>query len=89
VAVDLSFYKSPLMQEFRAEARAEALAEALAEAQAKSRAESILTVLEARGVDVPQAVRERITGCDDLEILHRWLRRAATASSADEIFAEE
>lgn len=77
VAVDLSFYKSPISQEIRAEGRA------------AGRAEDILFVLEQRGIDVPEDVRERINGCDDPEILLGWLARAITASSAEEIFATE
>lgn len=77
VAVDLSFYKSPLSQELRAEGRAE------------GRAEDILFILERRGIDVPDEARERITTCHDLDILHRWLDRALTAASVDEILTDE
>ncbi|MFD5623236.1 hypothetical protein [Streptomyces yangpuensis] len=76
VAVDLSFYKSPLSEELRDEGRAE------------GRAEDVLTVLAERGIDVPEAVRERVTGCGDVEVLGRWLRRAVTAPSADAIFGD-
>ncbi len=77
MAVDLSFYKSWLSEEIRDEGRAQ------------GRAQSILVVLEARGINVPDEVRERVTACDDLEVLDRWLVRAATAPSAEEIFREE
>ncbi|MEU0332424.1 hypothetical protein [Streptomyces sp. NPDC006193] len=77
MAVDLSFYKSPLSEELRAEGRAE------------GRAEDILFVLERRGVHVPDAARTRITSCDDLDILRRWLDRALTAHTAEDLFAEE
>jgi hypothetical protein len=85
VAVDLSFYKSALFEEVRDEARAEARAEALAE----SRTEDILAVLAERGIDVPEEARERITGCGDPEILRHWLRRAVTAPTAEDVFADE
>ncbi|MGP9019200.1 hypothetical protein ACT1U9_12385 [Streptomyces sp. BR1] len=81
VAVDLSFYKSPLSQELRAEGRAEG--------QAASRSEDILFILERRGIDVPDEAREHITTCDDLDLLRHWLDRALTASSTDEVFADE
>jgi hypothetical protein len=74
VAVDLSFYKSPISEELRDEGRAE------------SRAQDILFILGRRGVDVPDAVRERITSCDDSEVLLRWLDRALTVSSVEDIF---
>ena len=77
VAVDLSFYKSYIAEEIRDEGRAE------------GRAEDILAVLAERGIDVPEEARQRITSCSDLEILQRWLLRAVTAPSADEIFADE
>ncbi|MGW2561111.1 hypothetical protein ACWCXB_18040 [Streptomyces sp. NPDC001514] len=73
MAVDLSFFKSPISEEIRAE----------------SRAQDILLVLERRGMDVSDEVRERITDCDDPEILRQWLGHAVTASSTEEIFAEE
>ncbi|MGW7362262.1 hypothetical protein ACWGI8_02290 [Streptomyces sp. NPDC054841] len=73
VAVDLSFYKSPLSDSLRAE----------------SRAEDILLVLEQRGIDVPDVARERITGCEDPAILRCWLARAVTAPTAEEIFGDE
>ncbi|MFE2280402.1 hypothetical protein ACFXAE_24910 [Streptomyces sp. NPDC059454] len=81
VAVDLSFYKSPLSEEIRDEGRAEG--------EARRAAEDILDILEVRGIDIPEAARERITGCGDPEILRRWHRRAVTAPTAVEIFEDE
>lgn len=81
MAVDLSFYKSPLSEEIREEGRAEG--------EARRDAEDVLDVLEARGIDVPEAVRERITGCGDPEILRHWLRRAVTAPTAEDVFTDE
>ncbi|MER6416415.1 RpnC/YadD family protein [Streptomyces humidus] len=74
VAVDLSFYKSYISEEIRDEGRAQ------------GRAEDILLVLEARGLDVSDEVRARVTGCDDPDLLRDWLTRAVTASSAESIF---
>ncbi|MCT9084691.1 hypothetical protein N4G65_50450, partial [Streptomyces fulvoviolaceus] len=34
---------------------------------------------ETRGIDVPDEIRERITGCDDPDLLRHWLTRAVTA----------
>lgn len=81
VAVDLSFYKSRISEEIRDEGRAQG--------QAQRGAEDIMDVLEVRGIDVPEAVRERITECTDPEILRRWHRRAVTAPTAEEIFEAE
>jgi hypothetical protein len=49
-------------------------------------AESVLAVLDARGVTVPDAVRTLITESRDPRQLDRWLRRAATAESVDDLF---
>lgn len=81
VAVDLSFYTSPLSEEIRDEGRTEG--------RAAGRAEDILLVLEQRGIDVPDEARARITGCHDPELLRQWLVRAVTTSSTEEIFTEE
>ncbi|AVV40661.1 hypothetical protein C6376_03665 [Streptomyces sp. P3] len=59
------------------------------EGRAQRGAEDILLVLETRGLDVTDHVRERITGCDDPDLLRDWLTRAVTASSAEAIFAEQ
>ncbi|KKZ72036.1 hypothetical protein VO63_20705 [Streptomyces showdoensis] len=77
VAVDLSFYTSVISEEIRDEGRAQAHAEA------------ILIILEQRGLTISDDARQRITGCDDPEVLRRWVARAVTVSSVDEIFADE
>ncbi|MFD9392903.1 hypothetical protein ACFWBB_19955 [Streptomyces sp. NPDC060000] len=81
VAVDLSFYKSDLAEELRDEGRDEG--------SVTTYGTAVLTVLEQRGIDVPADARQRIAECGDLEILHAWLVRAATAASAAEIFGDE
>lgn len=45
----------------------------------QGKAQSILVVLEARGVKVPADVRAQILGCKDEALLERWLQRAVTA----------
>ncbi|TQS26459.1 hypothetical protein FLW16_25180 [Microbispora sp. KK1-11] len=61
-----------------------------AEGEAKGRAEgeieAILTVLDARGLDIPSEARERISRCSDLHLLEKWIRRAVTVTSVDELF---
>ena len=49
----------------------------------------LVDVLEARGLAVDEAVRERVSACEDLEQLRRWLRRAAVVESSDELFIED
>jgi len=57
-------------------------------ARAAARAEDVLEILEARRVAVGEAQRREILSCRDLARLGRWLRRAALASSADEVTSE-
>lgn len=66
----------------------EGRAEGLVAGRAESRAEDILRILDRRGIEVPEAVRERVTACADLDILGTWFDRALTVVSAEELFAE-
>jgi hypothetical protein len=50
---------------------------------------NLFDFLDARGLTVSDAVRERVLACTDLDQLRRWVRRAAVRQSADEIFVEE
>ncbi|MFD9286952.1 hypothetical protein ACFWBV_01280 [Streptomyces sp. NPDC060030] len=77
VAMDLSFYTSPLSEEIRDEGRA------------KGRAEDILRLLELRGIAVPVEARDKIAGCHDLHLLDRWFSHAVTATTAEDVFTEE
>ncbi|WP_405681638.1 hypothetical protein [Streptomyces sp. NBC_01238] len=81
VAVDLSFYKSFMSEEIRDEGRAEG--------RARGRAEGLLLILAVRGLAITDEIREKITGCDDPQLLHEWLNRAATAATVEDVFAEE
>ncbi|PSM43820.1 hypothetical protein C6Y14_09425 [Streptomyces dioscori] len=65
----------------------ESINKGLAEGQTRSRAEDILRLLTLRGIDVPEAARERITGCTDLETLGVWFDRAVTTVDVEELFA--
>jgi hypothetical protein len=57
-----------------------------AEGKAEGEAKMIFAVLSARGITVPDDVRTRITECTDLDQLEAWGRRAATATSVEEVF---
>jgi hypothetical protein len=50
------------------------------------KAAAVLDVLDERGLSVSDEQRTRIVECTDLEALSRWLRRAVTVSSTDELF---
>lgn len=77
MAVDTSFFTSSISQEIRAEG------------EVKGRVKNILLLLEGRSIPVSDTDRERVTSCDDLDALDRWFRRAITATSTTEVFAED
>ncbi|MFJ5092900.1 hypothetical protein [Streptomyces sp. NPDC088557] len=83
--MDLSFYTSYLSEEIRDEGREQGREQG----RAQGSAAAILTVLEQRGLTVTDAVRERVEHCDDPDTLHRWLKRAVTAATTEEVFAGE
>lgn len=58
-----------------------------AKGEAEGRAKDILILLEARGLPITDALRERVMTCTDLSLLDRWFRRATTAVSIHEAFA--
>ena len=55
--------------------------------RAEGTAKAVLAVLEARGLAIPEEVRQQVTASADVAELERWLRRAAVVSSARDIFA--
>jgi hypothetical protein len=55
------------------------------EGRAEGEADALLTVLSARGIDVPDDARARIAGCTDVQQLQTWIRRASTATSIHEV----
>ncbi|UQS31156.1 hypothetical protein J5J01_05540 [Streptomyces fradiae] len=77
MAVDLSFSTSPLSEEIRAQG------------EAGRAAEDILTVLEQRGILVPEAVRGRITRRMDPHVMRDWFRRAFAVAVAGQVFGDE
>jgi hypothetical protein len=76
MAIDLSLLHGPTSQRLRAEGRAE------------GEARAILRLLDQRGIEVPDDIRERITGCLDLDTLEVWLTRTLTVTSAQELFVD-
>ncbi|MFF3819876.1 hypothetical protein ACFYYD_25325 [Streptomyces bluensis] len=63
--------------------------ETFIEGEAKGEAKAVLRVLDRRGIEVSEPVRERIVSCTDLEVLGVWLDRSLTASKAEELFESE
>lgn len=73
--------------EGRAEGEARGKAEGEARGEARGKAEGVLAVLQARGLQVSPQQRERIVASADVSQLDAWLRLAATATTADALFA--
>jgi Uma2 family endonuclease len=71
----------------QAEAKAERAEARIDEALASTR-ESVLGVLAARGIPGAGDARARVTACEDLALLQRWLVRALSASSVGDVFSE-
>jgi len=67
--------------------RREGRREGRAEGRTEGLAQGIVVLLEARDIEVPAGIRKRILSTHSLKQLNEWLRRAATASSADEVVA--
>ena len=58
-----------------------------AEGGAKAKVDAVFIVLSARGLPVTSEARARIEACTDVATLDRWISRAATVSSTEEVFA--
>ncbi|MEU9891804.1 hypothetical protein [Sphaerisporangium sp. NPDC051011] len=73
----------PYISELRAKGREEGRKEGRAEGEANS----ILLVLEGRGLAITESHRKRITSCTDTGQLEQWLLRAGTVLTTDELLA--
>ncbi|MFS8200712.1 hypothetical protein ACLVWQ_18760 [Streptomyces sp. CWNU-52B] len=74
------FWRHPLAEQVREEGREEG--------RAQERAESVLRNLRWRGIDVPDAVRERVLSSTDMDELGALLERSYQVSDAGELFVE-
>jgi hypothetical protein len=81
-------YQSDFAKKYVAQGRTEGRTEGRAEGRAEEAARAVLTVLQARGLVVPDAVRERILSQKDPERLERWLEKAAVAASVAAVLDE-
>lgn len=79
-AAEEAFEMLPQGQQFRSESQRRFIAEGTARA--------IIGFLEARELTVTDEQRERILSCTDRDQLDRWVRKAATVASADELFKD-
>jgi hypothetical protein len=73
--------------EMVAERRAKAKRDEKIEGRLEGRTAALLGVLAARGLAVGAEARARIEGCRDVGMLDRWIARAVTAASVEEVLA--
>lgn len=73
-------------QEHGSEFASAYLPKTFARGEAKGRAEALLVILDTRSIDIPDDLRDRIASCTDIEQLDAWIRRAATALQAEDLF---
>ncbi|MFC7219247.1 hypothetical protein ACFQLX_13875 [Streptomyces polyrhachis] len=81
--------RGTLIEETYLEGKEDGKAEGKAEGRVSERRRMVLMLLANRDVIVSDEVRERVAGCADLDVLDRWLERAFTVATAQELFAEE
>ncbi|NEE03242.1 hypothetical protein [Phytoactinopolyspora halotolerans] len=77
---------STLTYHYPSQLRLQGREEGREEGRAEGQAGAVLEILNARGVDVSEDTRARITDCTDHELLRTWIRRAATATSVEDLF---
>lgn len=58
----------------------------IAEGRAEGEADAVLSVLETRGITVPNDIRDKVASCTDIDQLKRWVRRAVVIDHATELF---
>ena len=75
-----------IAEQLQAKGRAEGRAEGEAKGRVEAKAAAILAVLEARQKAVTAEQRSAIETCNDLGLLDRWLRKAATLNDARDLF---
>ncbi|MEU8193883.1 hypothetical protein AB0C10_08900 [Microbispora amethystogenes] len=63
--------------------------ENIAKGQTEGKTDAILTVLAARGIEVPDELNDKIRKCRDLDRLDAWIRAAATVQSADALLDDD
>ena len=56
--------------------------------EVRGEAKALLVVLTSRGLDASEALRQRITACEDATQLQSWIARASVATTLDEVFGE-
>jgi hypothetical protein len=83
-------YQSDFARKYFAQGREEGIRqgreEGVRQGAAEAKAKAVLEVFDARGLPIPDEVRQRVLATTDLPTLDHWLRRAVLVASAAEIF---
>jgi hypothetical protein len=80
-------YQSDFAQGYFSKGKQEGKQEGLQEGL-RGLVKALLSVLASRGVKLTPAESTRITECENVELLTRWLTRAATASLSSSVFTD-
>jgi hypothetical protein len=73
----------------REEGLKEGLQEGLQEGLHRGELAAVFEVLDARGIQVDEASRQRLMACKELSQIKLWLRKAVTVQSVQELFERE
>jgi hypothetical protein len=79
-------YQGEYVEGLLAEGKIRGLAEGKIQGEIARAARAVIEVLEVRGLVVSEAVRQRVTACEDLGVLDQWHIRAITAESVEDVF---
>ncbi|MEU6394139.1 hypothetical protein [Streptomyces sp. NPDC046939] len=85
MTLPLSYFRSETSMRLRREGREEGLSEG----RVQKAVEDVLRILERRGIEVSEPVRQRVEACRDLGQLDAWFDRALVVSTAEELFEGE
>lgn len=80
-------FKDPFIDRFVEEGMQQGMQQGKRLGRAEGVAHVLLTILAARGIAIPEQARARIAECADPDLLENWAARAATSTTADEVFA--
>ena len=86
VATGTYEYMSEFTRQYVEQGRSEGRSEGCSEGRLTQARLAVVQVLDGRGFDVPDRLRQRIDACADLDQLGAWIRRAATVDTVEELF---
>jgi hypothetical protein len=79
--------ESPPIEKFFTESHRRSYDQGKAEGKVEGKAEALLVILQQRKLEISDEQRRQIAACPDVATLDRWLDRALSARSVDELLA--